>query len=134
MSETTTAPEPEVEETTEPEVEEETTEPETFDRAYVEDLRKQAGDYRVKAKRTDDLAAALWTTKVAASGRLADPTDLTMPADADPLDQAALDTAIDTLLTAKPHLAARTPRGDVGQGASGASTGFDLGGILRSRA
>jgi hypothetical protein len=55
--------------------------------------------------------------------RLADPSDLRPSADLlddDGLpDPAKIDAAIEVLLTAKPHLASRTPRGDVGQGARG---------------
>lgn len=124
----------EQQETTEEETQE--TEPETFDRDYVEKLRKEAGDYRVKAKRSDDLAAALWSANVTASGRLADATDLAMPEGADPLDADAVSTAIEDLLTRKPHLASRALSGDVGQGAtgSGSSSAVDLGGMLRNSA
>lgn len=111
-----------------------TDETETFDRPYVEKLRKEAADARVRAKDRDTLAAALWTANVAATGRLADPTDLAMPEDADPLDVEALTTALDALLSQKPHLASRRPRGNVGQGEAGSTTTTDLAGILRSRA
>lgn len=109
-------------------------EPETFPRSYVERLRDESAKYRQRAQRADDLAAALWAARVAATGRLADPTDLAMPEDADPLDADAVDAAVDDLLTRKPHLASRRPRGDVGQGQGGASTSVDLAGLLRSRA
>lgn len=121
---------PSTEETTEVEQ----AEPDSFPRAYVEELRKEAAEARVKAKRTDELAAALWTARVAATGRLADPTDVVMPEDADPLDEDALTAAVDDLLARKPHLASRRPRGDVGQGMAGSSTTTDLAGMLRSRA
>lgn len=96
-------------------------EPETFDREYVQKLRDEAAGHRVKAKRSDALAAALVTAQAAATGRLADPTDL-------PYDEALLDddglvdagkvtAAVEDLLARKPHLAARRPTGDVGQGA-----------------
>lgn len=91
--------------------------PETFPREYVEQLRKEAADNRVKAKRTDELAERLHTSLVAATGRLADPTDL--PFDEAHLDDAeALDAAISSLVEAKPHLASRVPRGNIGQGAT----------------
>lgn len=106
---------------------------ETFPRAYVEELRQENAKYRQRAQRADDLAAALWTTRVAATGRLADPTDLPMPADADPLDSEAVTAAVDELLERKPHLASRKPRGDVGQGTTSTST-VDLAGLLRARA
>lgn len=116
--------------TTDTEVEQE---PETFDRPYVEKLRKEAADSRVKAKRADDLATALWTARVTATGRLADPTDLVMPDDADPLDEDAVTSALDDLLERKPHLASRKPRGSVGQGATTGAEPVDLAALMRSR-
>lgn len=108
-------------------------EPETFPAAYVQKLRQEAADARVKAKRTDDLATRLHTALVAATGRLADPTDMPFD-DAHLEDDTALTDALDALLKAKPHLASRRPRGDVGQGQSGGSGTFDLAGMLRQRA
>ncbi len=108
---------------------------ETFPRAYVERLRDESARYRTRAQRADDLAAALWTERVTASGRLADPSDLPMPADADPLDADAVTAAIDGLLDRKPHLASRRVAGDIGQGVGGgASSSVDLAGMLRARA
>jgi len=70
---------------------------------------------------------------VAATGRLADPSDL--PFDAAHLDdEAALTAAIEDLLTRKPHLTARRPVGDIGQRATSGPTTVDLAGLLRSRA
>ena len=108
--------------------------PETFPREYVENLRQEAADARVKAKKADELAQALFVARVAATGRLAGPTDL--PFNADLLDDAdALNAAIDALLDAKPHLASRTPRGNIGQGPTGADTGtVDLAALLRAGA
>ena len=107
----------------------------TFPREYVEKLRKEAGDARTRAKRADELAAALWAAQVAALGQLADPTDLPMPEDADPLDPEAARTAVAELLAAKPHLAARVPRGFVGQGNTPTPPApRSLGGLLRGRA
>lgn len=119
--------------------EEQTTDPpeedgDTFDRAYVERLRDESARYRQRAGTADTLAAALWAERVTATGRLADPTDLPMPTDADPLDGDALTAAVDDLLTRKPHLASRRPTGDVGQGASGQADTVDLAGILRAGA
>ncbi|MGI8699620.1 MAG: hypothetical protein ACR2JU_00125 [Nocardioidaceae bacterium] len=86
----------------------------------------------MKAKRTDDLAGRLHAALVTAAGRLADPTDL--PYDEAHLDDPdALTTAIDELLTRKPHLASRRPLGDIGQGASPAADTVDLAGMLRAR-
>lgn len=136
MEEQTEAPEVEDQTTEEAEVEQEVeqTEPETFDRAYVEKLRDENAKYRQRAGRADDLAAALWSARVAATGRLADPTDLGMPADADPLDAEAVEVAVTELLARKPHLASRKPRGDVGQGVAGSTSSVNLAGMLRSRA
>lgn len=111
----------------------EQTEPDTFPRDYVEKLRKEAADARVKAKDRDDLARRLHTALVAATGRLADPSDLAYD-EAHLADEDALSAALDDLLARKPHLASRRPRGDVGQGVGGSTTSVDLAGILRSRA
>lgn len=108
--------------------------PDTFPRAYVEKLRKEAGDARVRAQKADELAGALWEARVAATGRLADPTDLPMPEGADPLDVDALTAAVDDLLARKPHLASRVPRGNVGAGVVTESTPFSLGGMIRAAA
>lgn len=105
-------------------------EPDTFDRAYVEQLRQENGKYRQRAQRADDLAHRLHRALVEQTGKLADPTDLAF--DEDHLDDAdSLTTAIDDLLAAKPHLAARRVAGDIGQGASKPSDGVNLLGILR---
>ncbi len=61
------------------------------------------------------------TATAAATGKLADATDL--PFSDDLLDEDGLvdsekvQDAVEDLLARKPHLAARRPRGDVGQGA-----------------
>jgi hypothetical protein len=109
-------------------------EPETFTREYVQQLRDEAATHRVKAKDRDALAQRLHTVLVAASGRLADPTDL--PFDEEHLtDEAKLTAAIDELLTRKPHLESRTPRGEIGQGARGTTVEpVDLAAMLRGGA
>lgn len=117
-----------------PSTPDEPTEPDTFPRDYVERLRDESARYRQRAQRADDLAAALWGARVAASGRLADPTDLPMPEGADPLDPDAVATAVDDLLARKPHLASRRPRGDIGQGATASGEVVDLAALLRSNA
>lgn len=107
--------------------------PEVFPREYVEKLRKEAADARVKAKRADELAEQLFHSRVAALGRLADPSDL--PFDAALLDDtAALEAAVDELVEIKPHLAARRPRGNIGQGVADPAATVDLAGLLRASA
>lgn len=110
-----------------------TDEPETFDRAYVQQLRDEAAKHRVKAKRADDLARKLFTMRVAALGKLADPTDLEF--DERLLeDRDALERAVDELVAAKPHLGDRRPRGDVDQGVRTTPATVSLSGMLRARA
>ncbi len=107
--------------------------PETFPREYVVQLRQEAAEHRTRAARAGDLGQRLHTALVAASGRLADPSDL--PYDEAHLDDTeALETAVDDLLARKPHLASRRPSGDVGQGATGTSGDVDLAGMLRGLA
>lgn len=108
---------------------------EMFPRKVVEDLRRENARYRDRAKLVDAYAQRLHTSLVAATGRLADPTDL--PFVEDHLDDAeALTAAIDELLTRKPHLASRRPAGDVGQGSRGpaASQPFNLMKLINERA
>jgi hypothetical protein len=111
---------------------------ETFDRPYVERLRTEAAEGRVKGKRADALAAALVSAYAAQSGRLADPSDLAFSDDLlddDGLvDTAKVEAAVEALLVAKPHLASRTPLGDVGQGARPESDEVSLAGLLRAGA
>lgn len=102
----------------------------TFPREYVEKIRREAAEARVKAKRAEDLAREVFTLRVAATGRLADPGDL--PYDADLLDDPGkLDEAIEGLLQAHPHYASRQPAGDIGQGASSDSGSVNLADLLR---
>jgi hypothetical protein len=87
-------------------------EPKTYDADYVNGLKQEAIDNRHKAT---TLATRLHTELVRQTGRLADPTELGF--DATHLDDPqALDAAISELLIRKPHYAARTPQGNVGQG------------------
>ncbi len=110
-------------------------EQESFDREYVQKLRDEAAGYRVRAKRTDALNARLATAQAALTGKLADPTDL-------PYDDALLDddglvdedkvrAAVDALIERKPHLAARRPTGNVGQGARPETPEIGLADLLR---
>lgn len=115
----------------EPVVEDELPEGDTFPRQYVEDLRAESAKHRTAAKEATEalvpLQERLFSALVAATGRLADPTDL--PFDAALLDETALTTAIDDLLAKKPHLASRRVVGDIGQGggASAPEQGLLLG-------
>lgn len=93
-------------------------EQDTFDRAYVEKLRKESAKYRDRAKRTDELAHRLQTALVAADGRLADPEDLPYE-DAYLDDPEALQDAITDLIRRKPGLRSRKFTGDVGAGDRG---------------
>ena len=88
----------------------------------------------MKAKRVDTLAERLHTALVSATGRLVDPSDLPFDDGHRGKHAGSLTAALDVLLKAKPHLASRRPRGDVGQGQSGGSGTFDLAGMLRQRA
>lgn len=106
---------------------------EMFPRSVVEKLRKENAEARVKAKDRDDLAQRLHVALVAATGRLADPTDLEF--DQTHLDDPdALTAAIDALVDRKPHLASRRPTGSIGQGVSAPAHSVDLAGILRTNA
>src|SRR5699024_6879211 len=117
----------------EPTAEESTEEQDTFPREYVEKLRDENAKYRQRAQKADDLARRLHNALTAASGRLADPSDL--PYDESHLDDPeALETAISQLLAKKPHLGSRKPAGNIGQGASNTTDTIDLAAMLRSRA
>ncbi len=108
--------------------------PETFPREYVQRLRQEAADARVKVKDRDSMATRLHGALVTATGKLADPTDLAFD-QAHLDDPEALTAAVDDLLSRKPHLASRRPSGDAGQGPRGsAAADVDLASILRSRA
>ncbi len=110
-------------------------EPESFDREYVQKLRDEAAGHRVKAKRTDALNARLATAQAALTGRLADPTDLPFTDDLlddDGLvDEDKVRAAVDGLIKRKPHLAARRPTGNVGQGARPEVEEVGLASLLR---
>ena len=78
----------------------------------------------------------------ATAGVLADPSDLLAHVAASDLidedgnpDPEGIREAADSLLERKPHLAPRTPTGDVGQGPRGKPAEvFDLVGLLQERA
>jgi hypothetical protein len=110
---------------------------ETFPASVVKDLRKESAGYRERAKDAEARAEAtqrrLHAALTAATGKLADPSDLTF--DAEHLDDAdTLAAAIDALTDAKPHLKARRPTGDVSQGARGdAVAPFNLIDAIKAR-
>ncbi|MDO5503936.1 MAG: hypothetical protein Q4G67_12245 [Actinomycetia bacterium] len=107
------------------------TDPETFPAKVVKDLRKENARYRERAGLADGYARRLHTALVAATGKLADPTDLDFD-EAHLDDDAALSKAVDELVARKPHLKARRVGGDVGQGTRGAGGGkVDLIGLMR---
>ena len=125
--------EDQIDEDAEQDVDEPADDAETFTRTYVERLRRENQRYRDRAGEADTLAQRLHTALVAATGKLADPTDLEF--DAAHLDDAdTLAAAIDTLIERKPHLRSRRPFGDIGQGATRSDETVDLAGILRQRA
>ncbi len=110
-------------------------EPETFDRGYVERLREEAAGYRVKARRSDELAARLVTALAAGTGKLADARDLPygehlLDDDGVPAFDRVAD-AIDELIRERPHLASRRPTGSVEQGVRPDEQGVSLLGLLR---
>ncbi|MDM2493487.1 hypothetical protein PP564_13950 [Mycobacteroides abscessus] len=97
-------------------------EPDTFDRQYVEKLRKENADHRTRA---DEVSRRLHTELVRVDGRLADPADL--PYDRVHVDNPeALTLAIDELLESKPHFASRVPAGHVGQGEKDAGVSINI--------
>ena len=107
--------------------------PDTFPRDYVEKLRDENAKYRQRAQKADDLAHRLHNALTAATGRLADPSDL--PYEESHLDDPeALETAISELLEKKPHLGSRKPAGNIGQGVSSSTDAVDLAAMMRARA
>ena len=119
------------------------TEPDTFPRAYVEQLRDEAAKYRQRAGRADELHRRLVdaTIRTATAEHLADPADLVVFADEATLldddgypDPDKCVTAAKALATQRPHLAARRPHGDIGQGATATEDPTTLAQLLRSRA
>lgn len=107
-------------------------------RAEVRRLRDEAGEQRVKGRRADTLAQRLVTAYAAETRLLADPSDLPYDAalldDEGLVDEEKVRAAVDDLIAAKPHLASRTPRGDVEQGARDDSVDVSLAGLLRAGA
>lgn len=134
VDETNPAPEePTVEDDVQTDNEEPTEEQDTFPRDYVEKLRDENAKYRQRAQKADDLAHRLHNALTAATGRLADPSDL--PYEESHLDDPeALQRAIQELLAKKPHLGSRKPAGNIGQGVSSSTDAVDLAAMMRARA
>jgi len=110
---------------------------ESFSREYVETLRAENKEARLKAQRADFLATHVRTlaTREACRGIINDPESLGWRGEfegEDGLpDHDKLRAAAEELATAKPWLA--RPRGDVGQGQhSDAPAGLSLSELLRS--
>lgn len=111
----------------------------TFPRAYVEQLRAEAAEHRIKAARADRLAAELMvsTKQTAAGDLLRDVGDLADSAefvDGDGIpDPEKIRAAAEDLISQKPWLA--RVRGDVGQGPRGVEPeSVSLGSLLREAA
>lgn len=117
--------------------------PDTFPRAYVQELRAEAIKHRLRAKRATEGEQRLLAAEThrAAADVLADPTDLlTFTETAELLDDDGwpdperIAAAAADLVARKPHLAVRRPRGDIGQGATQTTEAVNLAEIMRARA
>jgi len=110
----------------------------TFDPAYIAQLRQEAAEGRVKAKRADALARQAVRAIVKGDGRLIDADDLAFDAqflDDDGLvDAEKVTAAIDSLVERKPHLAARRPSSEIPQGAQPMAGQVSLLDLLQGRA
>jgi hypothetical protein len=110
----------------------------TFSADYVKSLREEGAKYRLKAKRSDNLARVLVTEYARGTGKLVDASDLNysdelLGEDGNPDAQKVRD-AVEALIASKPHLAAIRPVGDVGQGTQNADTMPGLASMLRAGA
>ncbi len=101
-------------------VTEATTEPETYSADYVRELRAEAAERRVKAKRVDEANARLVSAYARHDGRLVDASELSyddgMLDDDGLIDPDKVSAAIDELLAAKPYLASNRPTQPIAQG------------------
>lgn len=106
------------------------------DKSDVGKLRREAAAWRTKYRaaeaEVDTLRREVFQARVKETGRLADASDMEFNAELLD-DKDALNTAIDELLSAKPHLKARS-FGNVGQSDRPATPGVSLGDILRNGA
>lgn len=118
-------------------VDEATEQPETFPKAYVEQLRREAAEHRNKAKKTDLLSQRLVTAIVAKIGTLHDATDLpfaeSLLDDDGMLDEQKINEAVRELAITKPHLVRIRPSGDVGQGSSSTQPSTTLLDVIQGR-
>lgn len=134
-ADTDTAPATDVEATTDTEPADQAR---TFDATYVERLRTEAAQARVKAKRADALARQVVEAYVTGDGRLHDASDLAYSEeyldDEGMVDTAKVRAAIDALIERKPYLAARRPVEPIAQGARPEPVSVNLANILRARA
>ena len=109
----------------------------TFDTAYVTQLRQEAAQARVKAKRADALARQAVGAIAAHDGRLIDPDDLAFDEqfldDDGLIDRDRVIAAIGSLVERKPHLAARRPASSITQGAQPEPEAVSLLGLLQAR-
>lgn len=97
-----------------------TSEPETYSAEYVKELRAEAAERRVKAKRVDSANERLVNAYAAQDGRLVNPAELTYSEallDDDGLvDPDKVSAAIGELVAAKPYLANQRPPQPIAQG------------------
>ena len=114
-------------------------EPETFSREYVEQLRSEAADYRVKAKRAETAETFLQELAIrqGTDDILVDSDDLPWSDEFNDDNGypsfEKIRTAAEALIIKKPHLG--RPRGDVGQGRqSDSASQVSLSEILRAGA
>jgi hypothetical protein len=115
-----------------------------FSREYVEKLRAEAAERRVRAKRAEDLQARLLDAVIreGTAGILEDADDLRRHVDEATLvdddgypDVVKVRAAAETIAATKPHLARRRPTGDIDQGARPESSGdVNLAEMLRELA
>ena len=97
----------------------------TYKRSDIEKLRRESKGYRDRAQtaetRADELARALFTARVAATGKVENPNEIAYTADI--LDDVeAINQAVDEAISGRPYIKARS-FGPVGLGERSNSTG-----------
>lgn len=120
-----------------PEEQTDTTTPDTFPRAYVEELRREAAEHRTRAAVADTFRDALRAAVLekASTGVLAEPIEWDDEFDGEDglPDAEKIKAAAEALALEKPWLS--RPHGDAGQGFRGEDCGtVDLAGLLRAGA